>query len=97
MASSESERLRVAVATSLGYSRLKREQELAFTSGKDVFVSLPTGFGKSVCYALLPNVFDSIRGVEKASVAIVISPLISLMKDQTTTFNKKGVPSVSVT
>ena len=62
MASSESERLRVilAVATSLGYSRLKREQELAleaFTSGKDVFVSLPTGFGKSVCSALLPNVF----------------------------------------
>lgn len=98
---SRSDRLCVirTVATSLGYSSLKGEQELAleaFTSGKDVFVSLPTGFGKSVCYALLPHVFDLIRGTEKTSIAIVISPLISLMKDQTSIFNKKGVSSVCV-
>ena len=37
-------------ASSLGYSNLKPEQEqaiLAFVSGKDVFVALPTGYGKS--------------------------------------------------
>ena len=48
----------------------------------DVFVSLPTGFGKSLCYILLPRVFDLLRGVEKKSIVAVISPLIALMEDQ---------------
>ena len=33
-----------------------------FCSGNDVFVSLPTGFSKSIIYAILPLVFDKIRG-----------------------------------
>ena len=49
---------------SLGIKELKAEQRKvidAFIWGRDVFVYLPTGFGKSVCYMVLPLVFDIIR------------------------------------
>ena len=50
-------------AQSLGYEELKRQQKdaiLQFISGKDVFVALPTGYGKSlIYYACLPKVYDS--------------------------------------
>ena len=62
----------------------------------DVFVILPTGYGKSLCFALLPRVFDMMRGVDKASIAIIISPLISLMQDQVTNFNLKSISSVYI-
>ena len=41
-------------------------------SGCDVFVSLPTGSGKSFCYWILPKLFDRRAG---GSVVIVVSPL----------------------
>ena len=64
--------------------QLSPEQEAAVTSivkQRDVFVSLPTGAGKSICYAILPLLFDTIKKT-KGSIVIVTSPLLALMKDQ---------------
>ncbi len=86
------------VTSGFGY-RLEQKQEgsiLQFTKGKDVFISLPTGFGKSLCYILLPGVFDIIRGVEKKSMILVISPLIALMEDQVATIYFFGTLAVYV-
>ncbi len=38
------------------------EAIISFVSGRDTFVLLPTGYGKSICYAILPSVFDKIKG-----------------------------------
>ncbi len=49
----------------LGYTELRPQQELAiktFLAGHDVFVCLPTGSGKSLCYCVLPAAFDHISG-----------------------------------
>ena len=52
------------VANAMGYKGLMVKQEEAiveFMNSKDVFVSLPTGSGKSLCYSILPRAFDAIR------------------------------------
>jgi len=61
--------------------------------GKDVFLWLPTGFGKSLCYEVLPFVFDVKLGrVDSVnSVVIVVSPLVSLMVDQARSLRARGV------
>ena len=74
-----------------GYERLKEKQLTAiekFVCGQDVFVSLPTGFGKSVIYGLLPTIFDRLKGhTAPTSIALIVSPLASLMVDQKARFS----------
>ena len=55
-----------SAAVSLGYNSLKPEQLLvisSFLEGNDVFVSLPTGYDKSLCYAALPPAFEPSLGL----------------------------------
>jgi len=72
-----------SVAKDLGYSVLKGIQKnviSSFVLGNDVFAVLPTGYGKSLCYACLPGVFNQILDVI-TSIVIVIMPLTSIIKD----------------
>ena len=73
---------------------LKKEQRGTiheFVSGRDVFVSLPTGYGKSFCYALLPAVFDKLRGSIGTFIVICVSPLTALMMEQRNKFIMRGI------
>ena len=81
------------VATTNGYENLNEEQ-LAIQE----FVSLPTGFGKSLIYVLLTSVIDRIRGHAVAtSVALRVNPLASLMIDHKSRFLPRGISAVSLT
>ena len=63
----------------MGHAKVKDK----LVRGRDTFVSLPTGYGKSLCYGVLPWVFDELsRNSTKRSIVIVVSPLISLTADQ---------------
>ena len=77
-------------AHKVGLGALKPKQVEAFASGSDVFVSLPTGYGKSFCYVLLPLVFDQLLG-RSGSIVLCISPLTSLMMEQRSKFSKLGL------
>ena len=63
-----------------GFSAFRPQQQEvidAALSGRDVLVVMATGSGKSICYQLPPLVNEK--------MAIVVSPLISLMEDQVRT------------
>jgi ATP-dependent DNA helicase RecQ len=83
-------RLLSVLARYWGYTSfrpLQQEAMEAILDGRDSLVVLPTGGGKSICFqapALL-----------REGLAVVISPLISLMKDQVDTLVANGVPAAS--
>ena len=71
-----------------GYSSFKGQQKKLINNlldGKDVLAVMPTGAGKSICYQI-PSLLVS-------GLTLVISPLISLMKDQVGALNNNGIPA----
>ena len=82
--------------------KLKPEQRVAIEhifNGSDVFVWLPTGFGKSICYQVLPYLFDAKFGTSKqiVSAVVVVSPLLSLMVDQVRNLRNQGARAAILT
>lgn len=79
---------RQLLKTHFGYDSLKPAQEeviAAALAGDDVLAVLPTGYGKSVTF--------QIPAMMRDGCAVVISPLIALMKDQVDGANAKGIPA----
>lgn len=74
-----------------GYSQFRAGQEVLIDgvlSGRDVFGIMPTGGGKSVCY--------QIPALLLPGITLVISPLISLMRDQVMALKTAGVPAAYI-
>src|SRR6476469_2081612 len=80
--------LQDVIAQYWGYTTfrpLQREAMDAVLTGRDSIVVLPTGGGKSLCFQA--------PALVRPGLAVVVSPLISLMKDQVDTLVGNGVPA----
>lgn len=74
-----------------GYDSFRPGQDRIITSaleGKDVLALLPTGGGKSICF--------QVPSLMKDGIAIVVTPLIALMKDQVQNLNDRGIKALAV-
>ena len=82
---------RAALRAAFGYDQFRAGQEMAIESvlsGQDTLVVLPTGGGKSVCYQIPALVLPGLT--------VVVSPLISLMKDQVDALEARNLPAAFI-
>ena len=74
-----------------GYDSFRSKQEeivAAVLQDRDVLAILPTGGGKSICF--------QVPAMMKEGIAIVVTPLIALMKDQVQNLNDRGIKALCV-
>lgn len=74
------------------HDRFREPQEQIIQSvlaGKDTFALMPTGGGKSICF--------QIPALMQPGLALVISPLVALMKDQVDNLQKRDIKAISIT
>ncbi|MEZ6197009.1 MAG: ATP-dependent DNA helicase RecQ [Planctomycetota bacterium] len=89
--SPDDSRLRSILQERFGHAALRPGQERALApvlSGRDALVVMPTGSGKSLCYQL--------PGLVENGTTIVVSPLISLMKDQVDGLRQRGIAAAAL-
>ena len=67
---------------------MQREIIDAALAGRDVLAILPTGGGKSVCF--------QVPGLMREGVALVVTPLIALMKDQVQGLERRGIKALAI-
>lgn len=85
-----------SVLPKFGLTELKKEQKWVLfhlISEKDVFVNLPDSFGKQVVYQLAPLILEEmgwLDGKIRSAIVLVVSLLVSLMKDQVKHLQQKG-------
>ncbi|KAL9952213.1 hypothetical protein ACROYT_G039428 [Oculina patagonica] len=78
--------------------QIKEEQKRCLRSlaeKKDVFGILPTGFGKSLIFQILPRVLKVLWSLDKTSV-LVVTPLVSIMKDQVEEMRRLGLKAFAI-
>ena len=83
--------LRRTLRRTFGFRALREGQEEVIRSilaGRDTLAIMPTGAGKSLCYQL--------PGAELPGTTVIVSPLISLMKDQVDKLREIGIDAVQV-
>lgn len=88
---SQDDELHNALYQHFGHNTFRHgQQEIieAILNGENVFAVFPTGHGKSLCFQL--------PALMLPGTTVVVSPLISLMKDQVDTLKAKGISSVSL-
>jgi ATP-dependent DNA helicase RecQ len=82
---------RTILKSAFGYDHFRPGQEAAMESilaGRDTLVVLPTGGGKSLCFQVPALVLKGLT--------VVVSPLISLMKDQVDALEARGLPAAFI-
>ena len=80
----------------------QREAVMSFVEGKDVFVSLPTGFGRSICFQILPFVLDYMNSPSPAEevvdkyIALIVEPTAAIMRDQVSRLLSVGISAAFI-
>ena len=86
-----------------GVKSLKAEQRLVIEKvvhGGDVFAQLPTGFGKSLTFQILPPLWKCLKSMghnfPSNPLVVIVSPLLSIMEDQVKWLRLRGFAAANI-